>query len=167
MEQQAAWLMLSSLVQRIAPYIHSLEPTLNVDGATVRLDWVDEDHERYGVDALSDGTLRAIALFTAITQPAATLPQLIIIDEPELGLHPAALNLLIELIRSRTADCRVLLATQSPALLDLLRLDEVVVVEREDGGSTFKRLDADALQDWLNDYRLSELYDRGVLGGRP
>ena len=56
---------------------------------------------------------------------------------------------------------------QAPALLDLLRPDEVVVVEREDGGSTFKRLDADALQDWLNDYRLSELFDRGVLGGRP
>ncbi|MCK6520169.1 AAA family ATPase [Myxococcota bacterium] len=166
-DQQAAWVMLSGLVQRIAPYIHNLEPTLNDDGATVRLDWEDEDHERYGVDALSDGTLRAIALFTALTQPAATLPKLITIDEPELGLHPAALSLLIELIRSRAADCRVLLATQSPALLDLLHPDEVVVVEREEGGSTFKRLDADALQDWLDDYRLSDLFDRGVLGGRP
>ncbi len=166
-DQRASWTMLTSLIQRIAPYIRSLEPTVNDDNTTVRLDWTDEAGERYGVDAFSDGTLRTLALFTALSQPSSKLLSFITIDEPELGLHPAALYVLIELIRSRSRDFQVLLATQSPALLDLLQPSEVVVVERQDSGSTFRRLDAEALQDWLDDYRLSDLYDRGVLGGRP
>ncbi|MCK6516656.1 AAA family ATPase [Myxococcota bacterium] len=165
--QRAAWLALTGLIQRIAPYVASLEPTLNEDNNTVRLDWLADDGERYGVDALSDGTLRALALYTALTQPQSKLLSFITIDEPELGLHPAALTLLIELIRSRANDCQVLLATQSPALLDHLRPEEVVVAEREGGATVLRRLDAEELAAWLEDYSLSELFGRGVLGGRP
>jgi len=87
------------------------------------------------------------------------------IDEPALGLHPAAIALL--LVRSVASKCQVLLATQSPALLDQLDAEEVVVAERESGAATFRRLSSSQLESWLEDYSLSELFDKNVLGGRP
>jgi len=112
-------------------------------------------------------SLRAIALFTALAQPRATLPNVVCIDEPELGLHPSALALLAELARSVSDQCQVILATQSPYLLDHFAPDEIVVVEREDGATTCKRLDEQALQAWLEDYTLAEVFDKGLIGGRP
>jgi predicted ATPase len=181
-DAQAAWKMFEGLVRRVAPYIKSLEPTpsvefpeqfrfddpaIRLDQVFVRLDWIDENGNRFGVGQLSDGTLRAIALFAALTQPGDKLPGFITIDEPELGLHPAALFLLIEWIRSISNRCRVVLATQSPALLDLVDPEEVLVVERISGATSLRRLDTDALKGWLEDYSLAQLYDKNVLGGRP
>lgn len=179
---RSAWTMLSGLVRRIAPYVKELAPTpVNADPETfrlddpdggadrvkVRLDWIDERDERYGVHHLSDGTLRAIALFAALTQPPQQLPEFISIDEPELGLHPAALSLFVGLVRSVAPRCQVLLATQSPALLDHVSPEEVVVAERDDGATRLTRLNPKALAGWLEDYSLSELFDKNVLGGRP
>jgi predicted ATPase len=150
-ESRAAWRMLEGLVRQVAPFIKSLEPTPNVDEpeafrwndpelrldqVTVRLDWIDENDNRFGVGQLSDGTLRALALFAALTQPGATLPTFITIDEPELGLHPAALALFVELVRSISHRAKVVLATQSPALLNLVEPEEVLVVERVNGGTS-------------------------------
>jgi predicted ATPase len=137
------------------------------DESAVRLDWVDERDQVFGPHQLSDGTLRCIALFTALAQPVETLPSFLTIDEPELGLHPAALHLLAGLVRSTSAHCQILLATQSPALLDLFEPHEIVVTERKDGSTELRRLDPNALATWLEDYSLSELYDKNVLGGRP
>lgn len=179
---RAAWAMLSGLICQIAPYIKELVPTpinaapdtfriddpaSNADRVSVRLDWIDENDDRYGVHQLSDGTLRAIALFAALTQPSAQLPAFISIDEPELGLHPAALALFVDVVRSISPRCQVLLATQSPALLDYFTPEEVIVAERKESATHIRRLDSDALVGWLEDYSLSELFDKNVLGGRP
>lgn len=170
-EEQKAWTRIGHLVNRIAPFIKHLEPTLvdpSQNGASaVRLDWVDERDEVFGPHHLSDGTLRAIALITALAQPTGRLPGFISIDEPELGLHPSGLGLLASLVKSVAPRCQVLLATQSPALLDAFDAASVVVTEREDGASMFRRLDAQNLASWLDDYSLSELYEKNVLGGRP
>ena len=165
-----AWNLIEGLVRRVAPFIKALEPDLvDPDGpdSAVRLYWVDERDHRFDVHDLSDGTLRAIALIAALGQPSATLPQFITIDEPELGLHPTALSLVASLVRAISSRCQVLLSTQSPALLDEFEPADVVVVERQDGASHFKRLDPKALEAWLEDYCLSELYDKNLLGGRP
>lgn len=177
---QAAWTLFNGLIRRVAPFIKELVPTPvnadpdtfrfddpdgQIDNVTIRLDWIDDQDTRFGVSQLSDGTLRAIALFAALTQP--TLPSFICIDEPELGLHPAALNILAGLIRSASTRCQVLVATQSPALLDYFAPEEVVVAERIDGATQLRRLDPVELESWLEDYSLSELYDKNVLGGRP
>jgi len=165
-----AWKLIESLVKRLAPFIKALEPDLVDPGnpkSPVRLYWSDERDHRFDVHDLSDGTLRAIALIAALGQPSATLPQFITIDEPELGLHPAALSLVASLVRSISPRCQVLLSTQSPALLDEFEPEDVVVVERRDGASAFRRLDPKALEAWLDDYSLSELYDKNMLGGRP
>lgn len=179
---RASWRLLNALLRQIAPFIAHLEPTPvnadpatfrfddpngSIDKVTVRLDWIDDQGDRYGVHQLSDGTLRALAIFAALTQPGSRLPAFISIDEPELGLHPAAIAVLVDLIRSVSDRCQVLLATQSPALLDHFTPDEVVVAERVDGATELRRLDPVALAGWLEDYCLSELFDKNVLGGRP
>ncbi|MBN8229076.1 AAA family ATPase [Corallococcus macrosporus] len=169
--KQAAWRRISQLVRRVAPFIKSLQPTLvdpaHPDTSSVRLDWVDERDQLFGPHHLSDGTLRCIALFTALGQPVESLPAFLSIDEPELGLHPAALGILASLVRSTSTHAQILLATQSPALLDLFEPQEVVVTERAQGATTFRRLDPERLKGWLEDYSLSELYEKNVLGGRP
>ena len=165
---RSAWKRINLLVARIAPSVKKLAPTpANNDGSMVRLDWIDDQGERFGVHQLSDGTLRAIALVTALAQPTAKLPRFISIDEPELGLHPAAVRTIAELARSVSRHTQVLFATQSTGFLDHFEVDEVVVVERGGGCSRLVRLDPDALRVWLEDYNLSEVFDKGVIGGRP
>ncbi len=167
---QAAWLRINDLIRRIAPPVKALDPT-TIDTTSgrnhVRLDWIDDRDERFGVHQLSDGTLRAIALITALAQPTDRLPRFISIDEPELGLHPAAIRLIAELARSVSHRCQVLFATQSTQFLDHFEPTEVVVVEREDGATVVKRPDEAELASWLEDYTLSEVFDKGILGGRP
>lgn len=163
---QIAWQRINRLVQQIAPAVAELVPR-EIGNDHVILTWRDDQGLLFGPQRLSDGTLRAIALVTALAQPTAHLPAFISIDEPELGLHPAALGLLAGLIRSASAHAQILLATQSPTLLDHFDPEDIVVCERREGASHFRRLDVDALAHWLDDYRLSELYDQNVLGGRP
>lgn len=133
----------------------------------MRLDWVDDRDERFGVHQLSDGTLRAIALITALAQPTASLRRFISIDEPELGLHPSALHILADLTRSVSPRAQVFLATQSTAFLDHFEVGEVVVVERDSGRSRLERPSPEALATWLEEYSLSEVFEKGVIGGRP
>jgi predicted ATPase len=138
----ATFHLIEDLVRQIAPCIHELEPRA-IEGGMARLDWVDARGQTFAPHHLSDGTLRAIALFTALTQPAHRLPLFCTIDEPELGLHPAALNLLYEAVRSASARSQLMLVTQSTALLDCFAPGEVIVTERIDDATSFRRLDAD------------------------
>ncbi|MEZ4399118.1 MAG: AAA family ATPase [Kofleriaceae bacterium] len=167
----AAFRRITSLVQRIAPFVKTLEPTLVApergDASAVKLDWTDVNDSRFGVHQLSDGTLRSIALFTALAQPVANLPGFIAIDEPELGLHPAALALFAGLVRSVAPYSQVIVSTQSPALLDEFPPEDVVVVAAPRGASTFQHLDPNQLAAWLDEYTLSEVWDKNLIGGRP
>jgi predicted ATPase len=168
---RAAWKRIVGLVRQVAPFIKTLQPALVVPSqattSAVRLDWIDERDQVFGPHHLSDGTLRALALITALAQPAERLPAFVSIDEPELGLHPAALAQLASLMRSVSGRCQVLLATQSPALLDFFEPGEVAVADRCEGETKFRRLDPADLATWREDYTLSQLYEKNVLGGRP
>lgn len=177
-EDQVVWRRIAALLQQAAPFVKHLAPTPVSDsgtpqvresaaGGSVRLHWIDERDSRFDPEQFSDGTLRLIALITALTMPAHRRPRFVSIDEPELGLHPAALSLIVDLIRSGSAHTQVLLATQSPSLLDLFEPSDVVVCEREQGASTLRRLDRMELEQWLATYTLGQLFDKGVLGGRP
>lgn len=164
-EGKAAWRRIEGTLKRIAPFIVELMP--EEDRTGVRLEWQNERGGTFGPAHLSDGTLRALALIAALAQPQDQLPLVSCIDEPELGLHPAALTILGDLLASVAARRQVILSTQSPVLLDIVSPDDVIVAERDDGATTFRRLDEAALAAWLEDYSLSELYDKNVLGGRP
>ena len=173
-EERAAWQRTIGMIRKVAPFIKDLSPAVSSGGLAttfqaggVRLDWLDDRDELFGPHHLSDGTLRAIALITALGQPISRLPLFISIDEPELGLHPAALALICGLVHSVTSRSQVLLSTQSPEVLDHFSAESVVVVERHEGASVFKRLEPERLAAWLDEYSLSELYDKNLLGGRP
>lgn len=123
------------------------------------------DDALFTADSLSDGTLRFACLATLLCQPE--LPSLIVIDEPELGLHPFAITQLATLVRAAASRSQVVLATQSVTLLDQFDAGDVIVAERSNGESTFRRLDPAALEAWKQEYSLGELWLKNVLGGRP
>lgn len=134
----------------------------------IMLDWKAKGHDyRFGPHQLSDGTLRFMALVTLFLQPPETMPAMIIVDEPELGLHPAALSALAGMVRSAAKTCQVLLSTQSSQLVNEFDVEDIVVVDQDTGGSHFQRLERESLAEWLANYSLAELWDKNVLGGRP
>jgi predicted ATPase len=108
-----------------------------------------------------------MALVSLLLQPINNLPDVLILDEPELGLHPYAINIIGGLINSISNNCQVVLATQSTLLIDCFAPEDIIVVERDNRQSTFQRLDPSELEDWLEEYSLSELWNKNVLGGRP
>ena len=163
--EQASWRRILGTLQRVAPFVADLIPSDGRQGS--RLEWRDEQGATFGPAHLSDGTLRALALIAALGQPGEGMPLLSCIDEPELGLHPAAVEILCGLISSAGQGHQVIVSTQSPAVLDHFEPEQVVVAERRDGATELTRLDAGKLASWLEDYSLSELYDKNVLGGRP
>ena len=114
---------------------------------------------------LSDGAIRFICLATALLQPSP--PSITIIDEPELGLHPAAIVVLAELIQAAAKQTQVIVATQSPALIDQFGIDDIIVVNRKDGASTFERLKEEDFSAWLEDYSVGELWAKNVIAGGP
>ncbi len=112
---------------------------------------------------LSDGTIRFICLATALLQPFP--PSTIVIDEPELGLHPEAIAILAELIQAAAERTQVLVATQSPILLNEFAIEDIVVVNRKDGQSAFERLNYADYHVWLEEYSLGELWTKNVIDG--
>lgn len=131
------------------------------------MEWEEKGSDSYfNASALSDGTLRFICLATLLMQPE--LPSLVLIDEPELGLHPAAINVLSALLQSAATRTQLIVATQSVTLIDQLTPDQVWVVDRSDEGeSEFRHLKEADMSSWLEDYSLGELWEKNIIGGRP
>lgn len=156
-------------VQQVLPQL--AEFVLENDRANpkeITLNWRRHNSDHlFGAHQLSDGSLRLIALITLLLQPEDELPGMIVLDEPELGLHPYGLEILAGLIRSASLNSRLLVATQSAALLSFFEPQDVLVVDTIDEASQYRRLDAASLTDWLADYTLDELWNRNVLGGGP
>lgn len=134
----------------------------------ITLNWRDiERAYLFGPHQISDGSLRFMALTTLLLQPE--LPSVVILDEPELGLHPSAISYLAGMVKSASRKCQVIMATQSPRLVDEFDAANIVIVERNitNNCSEFKQLDETKLQDWLERYSLSELWEKNIIGGQP
>ena len=121
----------------------------------------------FGAHLTSDGSLRFFALVTLLNLPPELLPDVILLDEPELGLHPAAITLIADMIRAVGDQRQVIVATQSPLLVDAFSLDEIVVLELRDGETEFRSLDPEDYREWLGDFTTGELWQKNLLGGRP
>jgi predicted ATPase len=145
-----------------------LEPSAG-NGTSLLLRWhpTSNPTETFGPSHLSDGTLRMIALVTLFNLPEPMAPWMIVLDEPELGLHPAAEAYLASLIRGASTLTQVLISTQSATLVDHFKPSEVVVTEMHQGASTFSRLEDEKLSHWLKRYTLGEAWRKNVFGGRP
>jgi predicted ATPase len=132
----------------------------------ILLEWKEKDSDDYfNVHYFSDGTLRFICLATLLLQPI--LPPLILIDEPELGLHPYAITLLAGLLRSAAKTTQVIVATQSVTLVNQLEPKEVIVVDKHEKQSVFRHLDKEDMAGWIEEYGLGDLWEKNIFGGRP
>ena len=168
-KHEESYSLIRRTVQLVTPFFDDfvLEPqALNEN--KIRLEWRHRGSDAYfDVSSLSDGSLRFIALTTLLLQPVELRPSVIILDEPELGLHPFAITTLASLIKQVSAETQVVLATQSPLLLDHFRPEDVLVAERVAGQTQFTRLDGNTLETWLEDYSLGQLWEKNQFGGRP
>ena len=135
----------------------------------VELEWmqVGKPDMPFKAHYLSDGTLRFMCLATLLLQPIDLLPDTILIDEPELGLHPYAIHILASIFKQVSEDRQLIISTQSVELVNELSPEDIVVVEQAAGESTFKRFTEEELSSWLTQYSLGELWSSNVLGGRP
>ena len=170
-QHESSYRLICRTIRLAAPFFKDfvLAPrALNKD--TILLEWQHEGTDAYfSADSLSDGSLRFSALTTLLLQPEEFLPSVILLDEPELGLHPAAITLLASLIRQASTKTQVILATQSSLLLDHFLPENVLVADRVNGNTRFTRCadDKDRLMDWLEDYSLGQLWEKNEIGGRP
>ena len=158
-----------STIQKVMPEFEDfdLEPS-RLNPNEISLNWRTRGRDYlFGPHQISDGTLRAMALVTLLLQPEEDLPGVIILDEPELGLHPYALEIVAGLIRAASVKTQTIVATQSQTFLNFFEPDEVITVDTAHGESVFRRLSQEELRDWLDDYTIGELWQRNVLGGGP
>lgn len=155
-------------VRLILPFFDNflLEVTSFGEKQKVNLSWLQQGSD-YPMQPyhLSDGAIRFVCLATALLQPDP--PSTIIIDEPELGLHPSAITILSELIQNASKRTQLIVATQSPALIDQFSVEDVIVVNRKDGASTFDRLQEKDFKVWLETYSVGELWRKNVISGGP
>ena len=122
----------------------------------------------FGAHLTSDGSLRFFALVTLLNLPREMLPDVLLLDEPELGLHPVAVALIGDMIKALSGDLQIIVATQSPLLVDAFDLDEIVVLDLHNGSTTVRRLGPDAYREWLDDsFTPGELWQKNLFGGRP
>ena len=166
---QPEYQLIRKTVQRVAPFFDDfhLEP-LRSNPDKVKLEWIHKSSDAYfDASSLSDGTLRFICLSTLFLQPLPYRPSAIIVDEPELGLHPYAITMLASLVRAAATETQVILSTQSAWLLDHFQPEDVLVADLEQGATTLKRLQSQDLAVWLEEYSLGQLWEKNQFGGRP
>lgn len=154
-------------IQLVIPFFKDfvLEPNpMNQDN--IRLEWRDVFSDKtFTANQLSDGSLRFICMATLLLQ--AELPKIILLDEPELGLHPTAITILAGLLKKASKRSQVIVSTQSVSIVNEFDAEDIIVVEKENAETVFKRLDPGKLESWLDTYSLGDLWDKNVIGGKP
>jgi predicted ATPase len=159
--------LIQDTIRQIAPFFgkFQLAPS-RLNPSKIRLEWMEQGSDAYfNASSLSDGTLRFICLSVLLLQP--DLPRLVLLDEPELGLHPAAITMLASMLSSAAQRTQVIVATQSVTLVNQFTPEDVWTVDREDGQSVFRQLNSADKNGWLEDYALGELWEKNLLGARP
>ena len=159
--------LIEGVIRSIAPYFKNFKLRPNpLTPDKIKLEWEETDSDMYlDANSFSDGTLRFIALATLLLQP--DLPETIIIDEPELGLHPTAINKLAALVRKASIQKQIILATQSVNLVNCFEPEDIIVVDRKDKQIVFNRLDKDSLSAWLDEYNIGDIWEKNIIGGQP
>ena len=153
-------------IGRVLPDFDRFE--LNDVYGKVALRWKAKRSDKtFGAHLTSDGSLRFFALVILLNLPAEMLPNVILLDEPELGLHPKAIDLIGGMIKSLAVEKQIIVATQSPLLVDSFSLEELAVLDLKDGRTQIRRPDSDEYSHWLDDYTTGDLWRMNMLGGCP
>lgn len=164
------YLDIVSAVQTVAPFFHDfyLEPRGQEGDESILLKWTHKEHDSpFSANQLSDGTSRFICMATLFLQPQSLMPNTIVLDEPELGLHPAALDVLADLVKSAAKKNQVICSTQSVTFANQFTPEDFIVVDQTKGVSKFKRLKDKELEHWLDEYGMGDIWTKNLIGGRP
>jgi len=165
MRDTEAFSRIVNTIQRVAPFFHGFvfQPEAN---DLIRLRWKHKGSDDYfDATMLSDGTLRFICLATLLLQPHP--PTILLLDEPELGLHPFAMQLLAGMMRSASEATQIIASTQSVTLANEFGWDDIVVVDQVGDASQFRRLQQAEVALWLDQYRMGDIWQMNLLGGTP
>ena len=157
-------------IQSVAPFFHDfyLEPAGRQGDQNVLLRWMHTNHHSpFSAKVLSDGTARFVCLAALLLQPESRRPSTIILDEPELGLHTAALCVLADIIRSISKETQVICSTQSAVFANFFSPEDFIVTELKDGVSVFGRLEREQVERWLDEYGMGDIWSKNLIGGRP
>ena len=158
--------MICRHIPRVLPEFGGFE--LDVDYGKTLLRWrAKTTDQTIGAHLTSDGSLRAMSLITLLNLPGELLPNVILLDEPELGLHPSAVTLVAEMVKSMALRRQVVVATQSPIFVDLFTPQEIVVLELDEGQTVVRRPSEVDLAEWLEEYTIGEIWRKNLIGGRP
>jgi predicted ATPase len=154
-------------IRLVAPFFDdfNLKPLL-LNKDKIGLEWRQKGSDAYfNASSLSDGTLRFMCLATLLLQP--NLPTTILLDEPELGLHPYAVTILSELLKAASRKTQVIVSTQSVTLVNQFQPEDIVVVEMIDNETVMYRLSREKIAGWMEEYAIGELWEKNIFGGRP
>jgi predicted ATPase len=156
-------------IRLAAPFFGDFYLRATVDNKDkIQLEWTEQGQdEPFSASALSDGTLRFICLVSVLLQPEEFMPKTVLIDEPELGLHPFAIKVLGGLMKSASQEHQLIVSTQSVELVNEFEAQDLIVVDKRGGESIFSRPDVVKLAEWLSEYNLGDLWKKNLLGGRP
>lgn len=167
-KHEAEYQRIVETIRLVAPYFDDFVHRLG-EPEYIELEWLQKGRSDTPLKAhmLSDGSLRFICLATLLLQPLKLLPDTLLIDEPELGLHPYAISVLANIFKQVAEDRQLIVSTQSVELINELLPEDIIVVDQEDGASTFKRFTEQELSGWLEEYSMGEIWKRNILGGRP
>lgn len=154
-------------VQLVIPFFKDFVLRPNpLNEENIRLEWNDKFSDKtFTANELSDGSLRFICMATLLLQK--NLPQMILLDEPELGLHPSAITILAGLLKKAANRSQVIVSTQSVSLVNEFEAEDIIVVENKEAETTFKRLEPEKLETWLHEYSMGDLWDKNIIGGNP
>jgi len=166
--EPTAYHRIVTTIRLVAPFFDDFVLEPKGSRQEIILNWREKESEQLlGPYQISDGTLRAMCLIALLRQPETDLPHMIVIDEPELGLHPYALNLIASLFKMASHHSQVLISTQSSPLVDNFEPEDIVVVDRKGKESVFTRPDLPKLESWLDEYSLGEVWENNIIGGGP
>ena len=167
-QQRESYKRIVETIRQVTPFFDDFKLDVVKVGAAdkVKLSWRQKGSDYpFQPYHFSDGSIRFICLAAALLQHRP--PSTIIIDEPELGLHPMAISLLADMVKTAARHTQVIVATQCPQLIDHFGVEDLIVARRSDGASTFDRLNPEDFKTWLEDYSLGELWQKNVINGGP
>jgi predicted ATPase len=156
-------------IQIVAPFFQEfyLEPEES-DPETIRLRWLERGYDvPLCVNLLSDGVLRFACILTVFRYPKEKRPDILLIDEPDLGMHPQAIDLLYHIVCVVSKYRQVIISTHTTELLDKFNAEDILVADRRGGKTVLNRLDTDELEEWLANRSLSEIWANSIIGGLP
>lgn len=167
-QHEAEYRRIVETIQLVMPFFNDFVHRPG-ESEYVELEWTQKGKADtpFKAHMLSDGSLRFICLVTLLLQPISLLPDTILIDEPELGLHPYAITVLADLFKQVAEDRQLIVSTQSVELVNELSPEDIIVVDQDDGASVFRRYTQEELSGWMEEYSMGEIWKRNILGGRP